>query len=392
MKARYLTESIQWVGAIDWDRKLFDQLIPLPDGTSYNAYLVRGSEKTALIDTVDPAFTHTLLERLHTEGVSSIDYLVCHHAEQDHSGSIPAVLARYPQTTVLATEKCRGMLVDHLGIDAAKIIAVKDGEQISLGDLTLEFIHFPWVHWPETMLSWLGERRVLFTCDLFGSHLAMSGLFDHGAAETLFAAKRYYAEIMMPFRSLIEKSLGKVVSRDPAYIAPSHGPVHAKPKAIIEAYQQWTSGIPQNLAVIAYISMHGSTKTMVEHLVEACAMRGVRAVQLDLAEPDVGKLAMLLVDAATLVLGSPTVLTGLHPKAASAAYLANLLKPSTRNLSMIGSFGWGGKAVEQLTSMISNIKAEIIPPVLCKGFPKAADFEALDRLADAIAQKHRSLE
>jgi flavorubredoxin len=391
MRGRPITESVMWVGAVDWDRKLFDELIPLPDGTSYNAYLVRGSEKTVLLDSVDPAFTHTLFERLQSEGINRIDYLVCHHAEQDHSGSIPQVLDRYPEVQVLATEKCKPMLVDHLRIPAGKITAVQDGERLSLGDLTLEFIHFPWVHWPETMLTWLPERRLLFTCDLFGSHLATSELLNSGDPATVSSAKRYFAEIMMPFRSPIEKSLEKVTSRTPAYIAPSHGPVYTNTKPIVDAYQEWSSATPKNLVVIPYVSMHGSTRRMVEHLVEACASRGVRTEQLNLAEPDIGKLAVMLVDACTLVLGSPTVLTGLHPKAAYAAYLANLLRPKTRFLSMIGSYGWGGKAVDQLKAMVANIKAEIIPPVLCKGYPKAEDLNALDQLADAIAEKHKGL-
>jgi flavorubredoxin len=137
--------------------------------------------------------------------------------------------------------------------------------------------------------------------------------------------------------------------------------------------------------------MHDSTRRMVEHFLEACARRGVRAEQFNLASADIGKLAVLLVDAATIVIGSPTVLSGPHPQVAYAAYLANALRPKARYLSVIGSFGWGGKMVEQLSAMIPNLKVEVIPPVLCKGVPKAADFEALDKLADVIAAKHATL-
>ncbi len=392
MKARAVVEGVSWVGAVDWDRRLFDALIPLPDGTSYNAYLVRGADKTALLDAVEPRFTDMLLARLESEGVERLDYVVSHHAEQDHSGAIPTVMKRFPEAKLLASKKGVGMLADLLELPADRVAAVDDGDKLDLGGLTLEFIYFPWVHWPETMMSWVPERRVLFSCDLFGSHLACGDLFHAERSEVLPAAKRYYAEIMMPFRTMIAKRLDRVRSLDVALIAPSHGPIHGQPDAILDAYQQWVSGPPENLVVVPYVSMHESTRLMVEHLVEACAERGVRAEQFNLAEPDIGKLAMLLVDAATIVIGTPTVLTGAHPKVGYAVQLANLIRPKARYLSLIGSYGWGSKVVEQIQAMTTHIKAEKIPPVLCKGRPQKADLEALDALADAIAERHRELE
>lgn len=391
MEARSVVESVQWVGAVDWDRRLFDELIPLPDGTSYNAYLVRGANKTVLVDTVDPTCTRIMMARLAHAGVERIDYIISHHAEQDHSGSIPAILAKHPEAKLLATEKGKAMLGDLLGIAEDRMQAVKDGEHLDLGGLTLEFIHFPWVHWPETMLTWLPERRVLFTCDLFGSHLATSEMFAGGDPAVLLGAKRYYAEIMMPFKGLIAKNLGRVTGLEPAIVAPSHGPIYDSPGLILDAYRDWTTAPPRNLVVVPYISMHDSTRRMVEYFVEACARRGVRTEQFNLSDPDIGKLAMLLVDAASIVIGTPIVLGGPHPKVAYAAFLANLIRPKAQFLSVIGSFGWGGKVVEQLAAMIPNLKVEVIPPVLCKGVPGTADLGSLDKLADAIAEKHATL-
>jgi flavorubredoxin len=391
MEARSVVESVEWVGAIDWDRRLFDELIPLPDGTSYNAYLVRGAHKTVLVDAVDPAFAEVLVARLAHAGAGRIDYVIAHHAEQDHSGAIPRILAEHPEARVLATAKCKAMLADLLHIPEERMQAVADGERLDLGGLTLEFIHFPWVHWPETMLTWLPERRLLFTCDLFGSHLATSALFAGGDPAVLSGAKRYYAEIMMPFRGFIEKNLGRVTSLGAAFIAPSHGPIHENPGLIIDAYREWVTAPPRNLVVVPYVSMHDSTRRMVEHFIEACTRRGVRAEQFNLADPDIGKLAMLLVDAASIVIGTPTVLGGPHPKVAYAAVLANLIRPKARFLSVIGSYSWGGRVVEQLAALIPNLKLEVLPPVLCKGLPKANDFEALDGLADAVAAGHAAL-
>ena len=389
MKPREIIPNVYWVGAIDWDRRLFDALIPLPDGTSYNSYLIRGSEKTALIDTVDSTMPDVLINNLSELGVKSIDYVVANHAEQDHSGAIPQVLEKYPQAKVVVTPKCKNMLIDLLLIPEGKIITVNDKETISLGDKNLEFIHFPWVHWPETMLTYLKEDRILFPCDLFGSHLATTDLYVTDEGQVYEAAKRYYAEIMMPFRTNIQKSWDKLSDYKFDTIAPSHGPLHDKPEFIMKAYHSWNFDEPGNIVVLPYISMHGSTRQMVEYLVGALVQRGVTVKQFDLAVTDIGKLAMALVDAATIVIGVPTVLGGPHPNVVYATFLANALRPKLRFASIIGSYGWGGKTVEQLAGMIPNLKAEILEPVLSKGLPQETAFKALDNLAETIAQKHK---
>ncbi|MGQ9477987.1 MAG: FprA family A-type flavoprotein [Candidatus Bipolaricaulia bacterium] len=388
MRPREIQDGVFWLGAIDWDRRLFDSLIPLPDGTSYNAYLIKGSEKTALLDSVDPRMSELFLSQL--EGVERIDYVISHHAEPDHSGAIPKVLERYPEAKLLTTPKGKGLLIDLFAIPEERIEMVEDGATLSLGGKTLRFIHLPWVHWPETMVSYLEEAGLLFTCDLFGSHLATTDLYAD--EERVYEpAKRYYAEIMMPFRTVIAKHLERLKGYEIALIAPSHGPLYKRPEFILEAYRDWVAGPPKNLVLIAYVSMWGSTKRMVEHLLGALAERGVKVERFDLAVTDVGKLAMALVDAATVVIGTPTVLGGPHPLAAYAAYLANALRPKVRFVSVIGSFGWGGKAVEQLAGMLSNLKVELLEPVISRGRPREADFQALDKLAETIAERHRSL-
>ena len=389
MKPREFKPNIYWVGAVDWDRRLFDALIPLPDGTSYNAYLIKGNEKTALIDTVDPTMRHLLMENLAHLGVDKLDYVVTNHAEQDHSGALPDVLARYPDAKWVATPKCKGMLVDLLQVPESRCITVNDKDSISLGDKTLEFIHAPWVHWPETMLTYLGDDRILFPCDLFGSHLATTDLYVSDEGQTYEAAKRYFAEIMMPFRNNIEKHLARLADYRIDLIAPSHGPAWDRPKFILEAYRSWVFDKPKNMVVLPYISMHGSTHRMVEHFVAALAARGVTVKQFDLSVTDLGKLAMALVDAATLVVGTPTVLVGPHPNVAYAAVLANALRPKLQFVSIIGSYGWGGKAAEQLASLIPNLKVEVLNAVICRGYPRDSDFQALDQLADIVASKHR---
>ena len=387
MKARNITQNVTWLGAVDWDRRLFDSLIPLPDGTSYNAYLIQGSEKTALLDTVDPAMADVLLAQL--ENVDSIDYLVSHHAEQDHSGTLPLVLEKFPQARVVCSTKAKSMLMDLLQLPEDSFLPVEDGQKISLGDKNLQFVYTPWVHWPETMVTYLQEDKILFSCDFFGSHIASSELYVSDQCRVFEAAKRYFAEIMMPFRSQIAKNLDKLKDLDISMIAPSHGQIYPEPSFIIDAYQDWVHGTPHNTVVLPYVSMHGSTKMMVDHVVKALVERGVGVEQFNLVVTDIGKLAISLVDAGSIVLGTPTIHAGPHPYAAYAALLANALRPKARFVSIIGSYGWGGKTVDTLAGMISNLKVEVLDPVLCKGLPQEQDLRALDALADSIAAKHK---
>jgi flavorubredoxin len=388
---RQLKPNVFEVGAIDWDRRLFDELVPLPNGTSYNAYLVKGSEKTALLDTVDPTKIDVLLENLAEAKPDNIDYVISHHAEQDHSGCIPDILTMYPEAKVVTNPKCKKMLIDLLHIDEDRFITVADGETLSLGDKTLRFIYIPWVHWPETLGAYLEEDKIFFSCDFFGSHLATSSLFVDDESIVYSEAKRYYAEIMMPLRITIKKNLEKMKDLQIDMIAPSHGPVYQKPGFIVDAYKDWVSDDVKNKVVLMYVSMHDSTKKMTEHLVRALMERNIVVKQFNMAVADTGMVAMALVDAATIVLGSPTVLSVVHPKVAYGAILANMLRPKSKYAAIFGSYGWGGKMVEQMKQLISNLRVELLEPVEVRGNPREEDFKSLDKLADDILAKHKEL-
>ena len=384
MKGREIRPGIANVGAVDWDRRLFDSLIPLPEGTSYNAYLVQGSERTALIDAVDPTKWEIL--RANLEGVE-VDALIASHGEQDHSGSLPMLAEKYPRAELLCSEKAKPILIDHLHLDPSRIRVVADGERLELGGKTLRFLYTPWVHWPETMSTYLEEERILFPCDFFGSHFAASALYAD-LSLIYEPAKRYFAEIMLPFRQQILKNLEKLAAFPLDLIAPSHGPIWKQPSFIVERYREWASPTPKNVALIPYVSMHGSTQRMVDALGEGLIGRGVGVEFFNLPVTDAGKLAMALVDAATVVLGSCTVLTGPHPMAAQAAFLANMLRPKARWATVIGSYGWAGKTVETLAAAFTLWKPEILPPVYIKGLPREGDYALLEELAATIAAKH----
>lgn len=389
-----IKENIYYVGAIHWDRRLFDELIPLPEGTTYNSYLINGSEKTAIIDAVDPATNSILFNNLHDLRVNKIDYIISNHAEQDHSGAIVDLLELYPESKVVTNAKCRDFLKDLLHISDDSFIVVNDGDTLSLGDKTLTFYLTPWVHWPETMVTYLKEDKILFSCDFFGSHYSFSSLFieKDKEEEILLYAKRYYGEIMMPFRTQIKKNIDKVEKLDIDIICPSHGPIYPNPRLIIDAYKEWISDNVRKKVLIPYISMHDSTRIMVEYLVDKLMEKGfnkdIQVKPFNLTHTDIGEFVVDLIDASTIIVASPTVLAGAHPVVANAVFLLNALRPKTKFLGIIGSYGWGGKMVEQLTNMLTNIKPEIIEPLVIKGLPTSQEFELLNKLADKIIEKN----
>ncbi len=323
--------------------------------------------------------------------VEKISYIIAQHAEQDHAGCIKDVLKKYPGCRVITNKKCKGLLIDELHLEDKDFYEIEDGEIFQFGNKKYQFIFAPWVHWPETFLTYLPEERILFTCDFFGSHLATSELWARDDSYLYRAAKRYYAEIMMPFRKNINNHLEKLKNISIKIIAPSHGPVYQNPEYILKAYHEWVSDNVKDEVIIPYISMHGSTQKMVSYLVEQLMKRNIKVTPYHLIYNDLGELAMALVDVATIILASPTVLTGPHPQVVYAAYLCNILKPKARYAGIIGSFGWGSKMEEDILHLLKNLKVELLPTVMVKSNPRKEDFVKLNQLADTIAKNHSGL-
>jgi len=382
---RKLANNVYFVGAIDWDRKLFDELIPLPNGTTYNSYLVKGQEKIALIDTVDPKKEEEFFNNLDKLNIGKIDYVVSNHAEQDHSGLIGKVVEKYG-AKVVTNEKCAEFLKTHVHVEDDDIRIIKDGEELDLGEKTLKFVFTPWVHWPETMVTYLKEDKILFSCDLFGSHYATSEIEQNGGEKLLEMAKRYYAEIMMPFRNIIKKNIEKLEIEK---IAPSHGPVYPNPRFILNEYKKWISDNVENEVVILYVSMHESTKKMIEYLTDKLMDEGLSVKLHNIVNSDIGEIAVDLVDASTVVIGTPMVLAGVHPLMAGAIYLVNALRPKTKYLALVGSYGWGGRFIDEIKEMTKNLKAEIFEPVVVKGLISKKDYKKLDNLVNEIIKRNK---
>lgn len=391
MKFQEIKNNIFYCGLNDCDRRIFDELIPLEHGTSYNSYLVKGSEKTAIIDTMYPPKTKEYMKRLFDNQVGKVDYIIANHGEQDHSGSIPALLEKYPNAIVLTNPKVAENIKNMLFVPAERIREIADGEEVSLGDKTLKFIFAPGVHWPDTMFTYIKEDNVICTCDFLGAHYTFSDVFAVESKELEHSAKRYYAEIMMPFRMMCQRYTKMIKEMNVDMILPSHGPVYTNPNYILDLYTDWTSDTPKNLVVMPYVSMYESTKEMVEHLSEKLEAKGVKTFKFDIVDGDLGDLAMALVDAATIVLGTSMVLAGPHPMAVNIAYLASVLRPKAKFTTIIGSYGWGGKLCDVIVNMLAPLKLDLIEPIQVKGKPTAVTFLELDKMADSIVEKHKSI-
>lgn len=391
MKFQEIKNNIFYCGLNDCDRRIFDELIPLEHGTSYNSYLVKGSEKTAIIDTMYPPKTNEYLKRLSENQVGKIDYIVANHGEQDHSGSIPALLEKYPQAVVLTNSKVAENIKSMLHVPDEKIRIIADKEEVSLGDKTLQFIFAPGVHWPDTMFTYIKEDNVIFTCDFLGAHYTFTDVFAKENKELEKSAKRYYAEIMMPFRIMCKRYTKMIKDMNVGMVLPSHGPVYKNPDYILDLYTDWTYDLPKNLAALPYVSMYESTKEMIDYLAAKLEEKGIKTFKFDIVDDDLGDLAMALVDAATIVMGTSMVLAGPHPMAVNVAYLAAVLRPKAKFASLVGSYGWGGNLFASIAEILKPLKLDIVEPLQVKGKPVASDFEKLDTMAEEIYQKHKSI-
>ena len=394
MGSKEIAPDVFWVGVKHHNRRLFDALIPLPYGTSYNAYLIVGSKKTALIDTVNPGFEKELLEKV-SERIdpTKIDYVIMNHAEPDHANAVKDVLAVAKNAKLVASAKGKEAAMMYFDIPVERIMVVDESSEIGLGGKTLKFVDAPWLHWPETIFTYLEEDKILFPCDFFGSHLAVGEFYadEYGNENTLDMAKLYFAEIMMPFRKPGQTAVEKVKKLKPKMIAPSHGLIWREPKVILDEYAKWTSEKFQKKVMIAYVSMWGSTEKMVLALRDALVRRGVTVEVFDLPNTEIGHIAKELVDTPVVVVGAPTVLGGVHPVAAYATMLVKTLRAPTKYAAVLTSYGWSGGAVKALQGILEGTKIEVLGVVEVKGPPKKTEFDKVVELADKIDEKLKQL-
>ncbi|MCC6013998.1 MAG: FprA family A-type flavoprotein [Candidatus Verstraetearchaeota archaeon] len=382
-----IKENVYWIGTRDWNRRIFDALIPLPKGTSYNAYLIIGNKSKALIDTVNPGFEEELEEKIRSLiSLEDLDYVVMNHAEPDHAGAIPYIMKIASKAKLITSNKGAKMAQIYYNIPQERITIIKDNDTISLGDKTLRFIEAPMLHWPETIFTYLEEDGILFPCDFFGAHLA-NGVYSDEIEDYLVHAQRYWGEIMMPFRIMAQKALEKIANLNINIIAPSHGPIHRRPEIILNAYKRWAYGETNQKVTIAYVSMWNNTDTMVKQIADTLLSEGIEVAFHNLVVADIGDIAKDLVDSRAIVLGAPTVLGGAHPLAVYATYLLKALRPPIKFAIILSSYGWGGGAIRQIQEILNGFKIDIVGTLEINGPPTEENIQQIIKIAKDLAKK-----
>ncbi|MGD9872760.1 MAG: FprA family A-type flavoprotein [Kiritimatiellia bacterium] len=384
-----LRNNIDWVGYVDWNVRDFHGY-ETRRGSTYNAYLVRDG-KNALIDTVKAGFGKQLLDNVRRLiDLRKIDYIVCNHAELDHAGSLPEVVAACPQAEIVCDDKCQKALALHHDITGWKFKIVKDGDKLSLGKRTLVFVETPMAHWPESMATYVPEEKILFSMDGFGQHYASSGRFDDEEPlnTVMFEAKTYYANILMLYSKPIARVLSGVGGLDVEMIAPSHGVIWRRHvKEIMQAYSEWMVCKPKPKVLVIYDTMWKSTEKMAHAILEGAAKPGVDAKLFYIRASNTTTLATEMLDAATFAFGSPTLNGTLMPQAAAVLTYLKGLKPAGKAGFAFGSYGWAKGGAQEVNEYLEDMKVRILrEPIQVQYVPRADDLalcrEAGSMLAD----------
>jgi anaerobic nitric oxide reductase flavorubredoxin len=360
-----LAENINWVGVIDWNLRDLHGYVTRR-GTTYNAYLI-SDEKTALVDTVKYNFSNELLQNIsEITNPEKIDYIIVNHVEMDHSSSLPMISKAAKNATIIASQRGKEAIIKHYGEDF-RIETVGTGDTLKLGKRTLRFVEAPMLHWPDSMFTYVVEDKILMPNDAFGQHLASSQRFDDEVDEHVLMeeATIYYANILMPLGPLITRKIQEVVQLGiaPEIIAPSHGIIwRSKPTKIIQAYLDWSEGKPKKKVVIVYDTMWGSTDKMARAIAEGVASEGVDVKLLKLRASDLTEAATEILDARTVLVGSPTINNQMFPTIGSFMTYITGLKPKGKIWSFFGSYGWGGGAVRGMAETARKAGFEVHEP------------------------------
>lgn len=348
-----LKPGIYWVGAIDWNIRSFHGYVT-NRGSTYNAYLVV-DEKTALIDTVKTPFFSEMMN--HIQAIiapQDIDYLVSNHTEPDHSGSITQFL-NHSDATLIATPAGQRGLRKYYG-ESLDCVTTKEMPTLSLGDRTLQFVPVPMVHWPDSMVTYLPEEKLLFSNDAFGQHLASSKRFDDevDTAILMQEAKTYYANIVMHLWAPIRRALTTLKTIEVEMIAPSHGIIwRSNPPQIVNAYSRWVDGVWDPRVVIVYDTMWGSTGLLAKAIAEGVASQGVDVEVYKLGSANQTEIITSILDARALLIGSPTLNNGLFPTVAAFLTYMKGLKPRNKLGAAFSSYGWSGGAKKEAEAMLT---------------------------------------
>lgn len=362
MKTYELAQNVWWVGAVDPDLRIFDIIMRAEHGTSYNSYIVKGDQAIAVIETVKNGFFEEFLANIKSVvDPTQIKYIILNHMEPDHSGSIGELLKLAPEAKIVVSKTGEHFIKNIVNFEP-NLIKVGDGDQIDLGGKTLQFISAPFLHWPDSMFTYLAEDRILFDCDFLGSHYADPMLFGDLTSDFFNDFKYYYDHIMRPFKRYVLQALEKLEKYPLAIIAPGHGPViRSNIPEYIKCYRDWSTANPERKrVVVAYVSAYGNTAKLAEKITVGIKQAGAEAEIFNLLETPVADLVDLIEGSKGLAVGSPTIngdaVKPVHDLLSSLATLSLKGKLGTA----FGSYGWSGEAVPNLESRLAAMKFKVI--------------------------------
>lgn len=395
MKAVEVKKDIYWVGALDPELRIFDIIMYTPYGSSYNSYVVKGSEKTAVFETVKEKFFDQYIERLRSldVDVENIDYIVVDHTEPDHAGSVAKLLEISKNAKVVGSQGAIRFLKAIVNRDFEYII-VKDGDSLSLGNKTLRFISAPFLHWPDSIYTYVPEESVLITCDSFGCHYCNSKVFNdlnENQDNYLEAAKYYFDCIMGPFKSYVLKAIDKIKDLKIEIICPGHGPViRENPWDIVKLYKEWATEAlkPDNKIVICYVSAYGYTEAIANKIAEGIKSQG--NFDIDMYNVIYSKQEDIMENihqAAGVLFGSPTINGDALKPVYELLIEMNPLVDSKKLAAAFGSYGWSGEAVPNIESRLKELRLNVLPGLKINFKPSEEELKSAYEFGTNFAQK-----
>ncbi len=389
-----LRENIDWVGYVDWTVRDFHSF-NTTHGATYNAYLVR-DKKTALIDTVKEPFADKLLKNIgELTDPRKVDYVVCNHAEPDHAGGLPRIMEALPNAELVCDKKCEAILGRYFDTSDWKFKIVADGESLSLGKRTLQFMLTPMLHWPESMFTYVPEEKLLFSMDGFGQHVASSSRFDDEVdlAQVMEEAKSHYANIVMPFGRQVVATLEKAASLDIEMIATSHGVIwRSHLDKIISAYKDWAVCRAKPKVLVVFDSMWDSTGQMARAILDGASVPGVDAKLIHVRKASLTSIATEVIDAAAVAFGSSTLHRGMMPMMGAVLTYFKGLRPTGKAGFAFGSYGWGKGAPEAINDSLEEMKWEIMQePIKAQYRPSPDVLDACREAGAMLAEKAKAV-
>lgn len=384
-----LVKDVNWVGYVDWPVRDFHGY-QTKRGSSYNAYLVKGADKVALIDTVKAPFVESLKQHVAALcDLAAVNYIVCNHAEPDHAGGLPEMVKACPNAVVVCNAKCKDALEHHFDTSAWKWQVVKEGETLDLGGRTLQFFDTVMCHWPESMVTYLPEEELLFSMDIFGQHYATYCRFDDEADlnEVMQEAKTYYANIVLLYAKPVAAAAKKLLGLKLKMVAPSHGVIwRTHFDKILSAYLDWHVSKPTRKVIIFYSTMWQSTRLMAEAVAEGANESNVTVKLFDLKSVGDTELITELMDCAAFAVGTPTLNQSLMPRVAAALTYIRGLKPAGKKAFSFGSYGWASKGAEEAQEYLKAMNCELIcDPIINRYVPTAETLEKCREAGRALA-------